>query len=309
MIQNQTKISNNNIKGVCDSNPYPSFGKDIHVQQCETTVVPEPAVPSEPAPSPEPITDCESALPLSSGPVPPFEHAFEPAPSSELAPGSEPAAFVSAENSSSTLASSAMPHSASEPGPSSQHLAFLLDWITLVTASCLSAGLDHLSHSKFAFLLDWITLVTASCLFAGLDHLSHSKFAFLLDWITLVTASCLFAGVGHSAMKKLSEGLELPGLHHKTYNTHVDTIFEKSNEVMEVILALSKGKVLDFYRQKYPESFQERGTLDLPVSFDESLPKRGHASKLGFDAAIDVHTGLVVNFHIMPLYCQVCLPK
>ncbi|GFN87629.1 hypothetical protein PoB_001413500 [Plakobranchus ocellatus] len=63
-----------------------------------------------------------------------------------------------------------------------------------------------------------------------------------------MVASCLSAGMGHSGMQKLSDGLGLPGLHHKSYNTHVDAIFEKSSEVMEVILALSREKVLEFYR-------------------------------------------------------------
>ncbi|GFO28336.1 hypothetical protein PoB_005484100 [Plakobranchus ocellatus] len=101
----------------------------------------------------------------------------------------------------------------------------------------------------------------------------------------------------HSRMQKLSEGLGLPGLHHKSYNTHVDDIFEKSSEVMEVILALSREKVLEFYRQNHTEAFQDNGTLDLAVSFDGCWPKRGHISKLGFGAVIDVHTGLDVDFH------------
>ncbi|GFO12918.1 hypothetical protein PoB_003942300 [Plakobranchus ocellatus] len=103
--------------------------------------------------------------------------------------------------------------------------------------------------------------------------------------------------MGHSRMQKLSEGLGLPCLHHKSYNTHVDAIFEKSSEVMEVILALSREKVLEFYCQNHTEAFQDNGTLDLAVSFDGSWPKRGHTSKLGFGAVINVHTGLDVDFH------------
>ncbi|GFO23420.1 hypothetical protein PoB_004992500 [Plakobranchus ocellatus] len=34
MIQNKTKTSVNNVKGVCDSNSNPSFGRDSHVHYC-----------------------------------------------------------------------------------------------------------------------------------------------------------------------------------------------------------------------------------------------------------------------------------
>ncbi|GFN87628.1 hypothetical protein PoB_001413400 [Plakobranchus ocellatus] len=88
------------------------------------------AFSSEPKALPESYPDSEPVLPSSSEletpsdpalppsePAASSEQALEPAPSTKQAPDSELAALVPAENSSSTPASSAMPHSSSEPGP------------------------------------------------------------------------------------------------------------------------------------------------------------------------------------------------
>ena len=150
-----------------------------------------------------------------------------------------------------------------------------------------------------------LQLVCTSCGTVDKEISTTKKTGHVSDVNRSVVATGLTCGIGHAGIQKLSEGLGMPGIHHKSYLDHVDSVFDKTPEVAEVVLTLSREKVRQFYREHLPDSFTPDGVLDLPVSFDGSWPKRGHTSKLGFGAVVDVHTGLVVDFHVMSLHCQV----
>ncbi|GFN82610.1 hypothetical protein PoB_000911600 [Plakobranchus ocellatus] len=74
--------------------------------------------------------------------------------------------------------------------------------------------------------------------------------------------------------------------------------------VKDNILKQSRQKVVDYYRREEVGAFDEDGVLNIGVSYDGTWAKRGHTSKIGAGAVIEIMTGLVIAFHIMSLYCQ-----
>ena len=51
------------------------------------------------------------------------------------------------------------------------------------------------------------------------------------------------------------------------------------------------------------------GMLDTAVSYDGSWHKRGHKSKFGIDAAVDVETGLIMDYTVLSKICFLCNTK
>ncbi|GFN95547.1 hypothetical protein PoB_002205300 [Plakobranchus ocellatus] len=116
----------------------------------------------------------------------------------------------------------------------------------------------------------------------------------------------LTAGLGPAGLMKLSEGLGMLSMHKKTYADHFDNISKTTDCVKDNILKQSRQKVVDYYRREEPGAFDEDGVLNIGVSYDGTWAKRGHTSKIGAGAVIEIMTGLVIDFHVMSLYCQLC---
>ena len=117
----------------------------------------------------------------------------------------------------------------------------------------------------------------------------------------------LNVGAGYSNLMKFAEVIGMPGMTLKTHQYHVEKIFNSVLTVKSSILGDARARLWQHYEKHNPAAIGKDGILNVAVSFDGSWAKRGHTSKIGFASAIEVMTGLVVDFHIMSLFCQVSI--
>lgn len=113
-------------------------------------------------------------------------------------------------------------------------------------------------------------------------------------------ATSLATGSGRSGLAKFSELMNIPVMHHKTFNTHKKTIHKQLNSYTEKVLSDAHQVV----KKAYPE--QSGDIIDIDVSYDGSWHTRGHKSKLGLGCVIENRTGLVVDYKVLSKYCHVC---
>lgn len=177
--------------------------------------------------------------------------------------------------------------------------------------SCKFCGLATLSlvqgKGSKAFAVD-IKVMCTSCGEVNNETFTSPKATSQsFDVNRRIVAAGLSVGLGHSGMERLSEGLGLSGMHVKTYQMHLNCIYEKATGPLRAsILQDARDKVFNLYAQQHPDSIDSDGILNLAVSFDGTWPKRGHTSKLGVGLVIDVRTGLIIDFHVMSLHCHLC---
>ena len=111
--------------------------------------------------------------------------------------------------------------------------------------------------------------------------------------------SFLNVGLGFAGMQNFCEVMGMEGLTEKTHRSHVAAIHRHGLDFKTDMLEDSAQRVRLAHGKK-------SGVLDLAVSFDGSWQKRGHTSKHGIGAVIEATTGLVLDFHVMSSFCQVC---
>lgn len=56
--------------------------------------------------------------------------------------------------------------------------------------------------------------------------------------------------------------------------------------------------MVDYYREAEPNTFDADRVLSIGVCYDGTWAKPGFTSRIGDGAAIEVTTGLVVDFHV-----------
>ena len=120
-----------------------------------------------------------------------------------------------------------------------------------------------------------------------------------------VVGSTVSVGMGCSSLARFCEGLGIRGMYPQSFNLHVNAIYLTTKELAQQYLCQSRNVVIQFHKDHNPYAFKPDGMLELAVSYDGTWMKRGHTSKFGCCAVIDVETGLVIDFHVMSLYCQV----
>lgn len=54
-------------------------------------------------------------------------------------------------------------------------------------------------------------------------------------------------------------------------------------------------------------SLANKKIIDIESSYDGTWHKRGHTSMYGVGIAIDILTGLVVDFEVLSKYCHMCV--
>ncbi|RUS88033.1 hypothetical protein EGW08_004199 [Elysia chlorotica] len=117
----------------------------------------------------------------------------------------------------------------------------------------------------------------------------------------------LTVGLDHAGLMKLSEGLGMPPMHEKTWRSHLIVIARQTDRIKNDILQQARDRVISYYRETEPDSFDADGVLNIGVIYDGTWAKRGFTSKLGAGAVIDTITGLVLDFHVMSSHCQLCI--
>lgn len=114
-------------------------------------------------------------------------------------------------------------------------------------------------------------------------------------------------GIGYSGMQTLGSILGCKVLNLKTFQQKEAKVSRAVCESTEAILHRSVDVVRAMNR--VISDSEDIDLIDVGVSFDGSWHTRGHRSKYGIAAVIEVITGHVLDYEILCSYCQNCSAK
>lgn len=117
-------------------------------------------------------------------------------------------------------------------------------------------------------------------------------------------------GVGYAGMQKFGSYMNMSIVSEKAFQKHIDLICEASSTMMEKILEKARCSTKKLYldlgmAETNNESITE--PINNTVTYDGSWLTRGHKSKHGLAAVIDVMSGLVIDYNVMSKYCHKCV--
>jgi hypothetical protein len=136
------------------------------------------------------------------------------------------------------------------------------------------------------------------CTSYPLDKTCRSSYKINKD----VVAASLFLDMGACKLNKFCEALNLPSLHHKTFQKFAKKIVTETSTKQSDVFQTAASIV----RQAHNKDPDDKEPLDIAVSFDGSWLTRGHKSLIGVGSVIEVQTGLVLDVHVTSLHCQTC---
>ncbi len=113
-------------------------------------------------------------------------------------------------------------------------------------------------------------------------------------------------GCGHSAIKEWCGIMNMPATFSKdSYYGGSNKLFNASGATVDTVMKKSVEHIFESYESVgvVPD---EAGVLDIGVSFDGSWHKRGHSSHNGIAVAIDLLTGLPLDFEVLSNFCHKC---
>ncbi|GFO14624.1 hypothetical protein PoB_004112900 [Plakobranchus ocellatus] len=119
------------------------------------------------------------------------------------------------------------------------------------------------------------------------------------------TMSSLLAGMGPYSFRNFCEYMELPGVHPKTFNKIAKRLYSQNEVLGEEVFTQAAGLVRQEHIRQYHLAVEENSLLDIAVSYDGSWLTRGHKSLIGIGCVIDVLTGLIIDGHVLSLYCHI----
>ena len=110
--------------------------------------------------------------------------------------------------------------------------------------------------------------------------------------------------VAHTGLNKIAKVLGMRNMHLKTYQRHDRRVSAAEVDTGEDSLQLASQKI----RQAYLATHGEEGepdVLDICVSYDGTWMKR-FTSQYGVGVAIDILTGLVIDYEVLSLLPRMC---
>ena len=117
---------------------------------------------------------------------------------------------------------------------------------------------------------------------------------------TVMTILVHELGKGHDAIRKIQQVLGVSGMSEKSYRTQQKSIQHACNDLMNDNFQQASKAIRSAYLADEDE------VLDITVSFDGSWQKRGFTSKYGVGTAMEVQTGLVIDFCVLSTFCHAC---
>ena len=175
--------------------------------------------------------------------------------------------------------------------------------------SCQGTGLSLTCDDKKRQGFAWMSLVCVGC---GMEHAHEFSSPRVSAAVAgqkpfsindLLLAFFNQTGLGHIAMKLLGALLGIKVLHLKTFQSKEERLINLMTDVTGEVLVRSASVV------HWAHGVEEGHLLDVTVSFDGSWQKRGHTSLYGFDAVVEVDTGLVLDYTVASKYCHTCALK
>ena len=117
-----------------------------------------------------------------------------------------------------------------------------------------------------------------------------------------MVASSLSVDMGPYKLNKFCESMNFQGIHQKTFLKNARKVYSNTELSKKFMFEKSAAVVRKFYNEKD----NDKTPLDIPVSFDGSWLTRGHTSLIGLGSVVEVHTGMVLDMHVISLHCSQC---
>ena len=96
--------------------------------------------------------------------------------------------------------------------------------------------------------------------------------------------------------------LGLNNMHLKTFQRHNRKVHQACQSVADTSLDTAS----EIIRGVYGDLMDDAGVIDITVSYDDTWQKRGFTSHHGVGVAIEVQTGLVIDYEVLSNYCHAC---
>lgn len=113
-------------------------------------------------------------------------------------------------------------------------------------------------------------------------------------------------GVGYEKLVKLLSGLNIPkALHVKTFQHLTIQVHRAAMAAAAACMREAAAIVHSKFVQHYPDKIDGEN-VRTTVIYDGTWHRRGHVSHHGVGVAIDLETGLVIDFEVLSNYCHGC---
>ncbi|RXG57751.1 Dehydrogenase/reductase SDR family member 11 [Armadillidium vulgare] len=113
-------------------------------------------------------------------------------------------------------------------------------------------------------------------------------------------------GVGYNALASVFTAFNLPVPSLTQTGKVGRLLLLEIEEQGKLILERCRAVVHKYYEKYFPNSVNESGRAMIVVCFDGSWKTRGHHSHIGIGFVVDSETNLIVDFHILCNFCQMC---
>ena len=184
----------------------------------------------------------------------------------------------------------------------------------LCCPKCLKPGVKFdIEKSKGKGFASWGKLFCETCqevvvetyLSEKIGESQSSKAPFEVN--TRAAFAFMGIGRGYSAMSDWATIMNLPDcLTKNAFHKTKDKIYMGSKKTCEEMTQKSVAAIKQVYSEigVFPD---DNNVLDIAVSFDGSWQKRGHSSHNGVGIAIDLFTGLPIDYEVLSNFCHKCL--
>lgn len=116
--------------------------------------------------------------------------------------------------------------------------------------------------------------------------------------------SCLDFGGGYNQLQSTCLALNIPHLNKKSYGVYCSYILSQAEEKLNTVLKATAEIIHNAYENKGISASPE-GIREISILLDSWIPK-GKREKYCLVVAIDLLTGLVLDFYLVVNYCQNC---
>ena len=111
---------------------------------------------------------------------------------------------------------------------------------------------------------------------------------------------------GHNKISRFCSKMNIPSISSKNYYKHFYKLDKEYQQLRsDVIKEAGKG-IYKYYIEEKGLPADYDGILDIAVSYDCSWHKRGHCSKYGVAAVIDLDTNMIIDFEVLSKFCYKC---
>ncbi|GFO03213.1 hypothetical protein PoB_002971800 [Plakobranchus ocellatus] len=121
--------------------------------------------------------------------------------------------------------------------------------------------------------------------------------------------SCLTSGMGSHALRSFCENMDIPGLHHKSFQNVAQELYGQVPSLRKFTYHKTRQTNEIAHEQHVKErniALTPSTIIDICVSYEGSWMTRGHTSYMGLGCLIDALTGLVIDHHVISTFCHTC---